>query len=291
MRQTKKFIAILAFLLVTPTLSAKSEREKPAASAAASRVEYHGSVLGREAEDNFRVVIPGRLYRANILQPEVLSRYINRKGIKSIINALGKKPTHEWWQKESRICARQGVTLYNVPLHAHEFMPPELLAELLDIFDKMQGPLMVHCRSGVDRSGTVAGLWLFEKGGATPYQALKQLSFKRYGHFGVVHPQMRSFLKLWIALRSRYDREFALREYRAIYEDLNLRALRMKWLGNEVLKDGIKYVDQIRYNLDKGRYRPRSLTYKWRMKFQEQEQPAPQQPTRPAVQQRISTRI
>ncbi len=279
MKRTKKFLAILPLLFLVPTLCAKSKREKPAASSPASSVVIRGTALGRTAKDNFRVVIPGLLYRANILQPDVLSRYINREGIKSIINAVGEKPQEEWWQNESRISARQGVTLYNVPLHPHEYMPPEYLEELLGIFDNLKGPLMIHCKRGIDRTGTVVGLWLYEKGGATLRQVLKQLSFVRYGHYGFKHPQMRSFLKLWVALRNRYDRAFALREYRAIYEDLGLEALTKLKSGNELLKDRIGHVDQIRYNLDNGRYRPRSLTHKWLMKSQE-----PGQPARPAWQ-------
>ncbi len=167
-------------------------------------------------------------------------------------------------------------------------MPPEYLKELLGFFDKAQSPLMIHCAWGVDRTGTVVGLWLYEKGGATLRQVLNQLSFLRYGHPGAKYPQMRSFLKLWVALRNRYDREFALREYRAIYEDLGLeKVTKLSW-GNKLLKDRVGYVDQIRYNLDKGRYRPRSLTHKWRMKLSPPVRPVPEVPVRPASGQPVA---
>ncbi len=287
-KHTKKFLAVLSLLFLSPALGAKSKKRKPVDpsqdEALASSVVHRGSVLGRMSKENFRVVIPGLVYRANILQPQALSGYIKRKGIKSIINAVGEKPEAEWWQKETQVCAAHGVKLYNIPLHSHEYMHPDNLAEILDIFDTMQGPFMVHCVLGIDRTGTVVGLWLYEKGGATRRQALKQLSFVRYGHYGFKHPQMRSFLKLWTALRDKYDRAFALREYRAIYEDLGLEALRKLKTDNELLKEGVGHLQQITYNLDKGRYRPRSLTYKWQKKFQEQVRPAPKHPVQQAVQ-------
>lgn len=53
--------------------------------------------------------------------------------------------------------------------------------ELFEIFDRIEKPFLLHCKSGADRAGLVSALWLLDQEGATIAQARAMLSF-RYVH-------------------------------------------------------------------------------------------------------------
>ena len=254
MKQLERCSAILAVLLLTPALEAMPRKEK---SSAASSVEYHGSLIDLAGSDNFRVVIPGILFRANTLKPETLSYYITKHGIKNVICLRGEHPEKEWWQNEAYVCERQKVTLHGLRLKAHSYTSPDHLRELLGFFET-PGPLLIHCLSGVDRTGLALGLWLLEEAGVSRHKACKQLSFFRYGHLGSRYPQMKSCLKLWTALSDRFDRAHALQEYEANYGMCKLAEVAKLKDGNKKLKFATGYVDQIVYNLERGWYMPRT---------------------------------
>ena len=54
------------------------------------------------------------------------------------------------------------------------------MLRLAEIYRTMQAPALVHCKSGADRAGLAAGMFLLLRGGTTR-DALRQLSL-RYGH-------------------------------------------------------------------------------------------------------------
>ncbi len=252
MKLIMRFIVILASLSCAVAVWAMPKPDELAPASLASQVEYNGSFLDRYASDNFRVVIPGLLLRANQLQPPIFNAYITEHGIKAVINLIGAQPTEELWQQEVADCELQGVALYNLALKVHEFMQPQDLAVLLSIFDEAPGPLMIHCRRGVDRTGVAAGLWLLEKGGVTRQVACQQLNYLCYGHRGSKYPQMLWFITLWGALRSRYDRVTALREYQAIYERLKLGEVTMRKASDALLISCLGEVGNIVDDLERG---------------------------------------
>ncbi len=178
--------------------------------------------LGFPSADNFHEAVPGRLYRANTLQPETLAAHVDEHHIQAIINLRGEQPEQEWWQLEASVAKQQNIPLYNLPMKSFAYPQPEHVAELLQLFGSCPGPLLVHCRAGVDRAGIVSGLWLLEREGATVEQAINQLSFLNYGHIGWLCGQMVSFLQLWGTLRQNYSPDEALREYTKLYESLDL---------------------------------------------------------------------
>jgi protein tyrosine/serine phosphatase len=56
------------------------------------------------------------------------------------------------------------------------------IGEVLDIIRNAPKPLLVHCRSGADRSGLVSALYRLVDEGASVDQADRELSLI-YGHF------------------------------------------------------------------------------------------------------------
>jgi protein tyrosine/serine phosphatase len=128
---------------------------------------------------NFAAVAPGRLYRCNHPPPHRLALFTRRYGIKTLINLRGE--TRNGSDALSRdAAARLGLDFIDMALESRGAPQPERVLRLYDIFHHMRAPALMHCKSGADRAGLAAGLFVLFQGG-TAREALQQLSL-RFGH-------------------------------------------------------------------------------------------------------------
>jgi protein tyrosine/serine phosphatase len=135
--------------------------------------------LFRLVWSNFAAVVPGRLYRCNHPTPARLAALTRRYGLKTLINLRGE--TRNGSDALSRAAARTlGLEFVDAPLDSRGAPQPERILGLFDIFRNMRAPALLHCKSGADRAGLAAGLFVLFQGG-TSTEALAQLSI-RFGH-------------------------------------------------------------------------------------------------------------
>ena len=128
---------------------------------------------------NLAVVAPGKLYRSNHPTPVRLARLAKRYGIRTVINLRGQ--TSSGSDALSRDAARRlGLHFHDVAMESRGAPQRERILRLYEIFRTMQAPALVHCKSGADRAGLAAGLFVLFEGG-TAADALRQLSL-RFGH-------------------------------------------------------------------------------------------------------------
>jgi protein tyrosine/serine phosphatase len=128
---------------------------------------------------NFRAVKAGRLYRSNHPTPGTLRQFVRQAGIRTVINLRGQAKNGS--DALSRDAAhRLGLDFYDMALESRGAPHKARILRLAEIFGAMRAPAVVHCKSGADRAGLAAGLFVLIEGG-TAAQALEQLSFK-YGH-------------------------------------------------------------------------------------------------------------
>jgi protein tyrosine/serine phosphatase len=133
----------------------------------------------RLAWSNFAAVVPGRLYRCNHPTPARLAALTRRYGLKTLINLRGE--TGNGSDALSRDAARQlGLEVIDAPLESRGAPQRERILNLHGIFLRMCAPALLHCKSGADRAGLAAGLFVLFQGG-TAREALAQLSL-RFGH-------------------------------------------------------------------------------------------------------------
>ncbi|OYV40233.1 MAG: protein tyrosine phosphatase, partial [Acidocella sp. 20-61-6] len=76
--------------------------------------------------------------------------------------------------------ARLGLDFYDMALESRGAPQKDRIYRLAEIYLTMRGPGLIHCKSGADRAGLAAGLFVLIDGG-TVKEAMRQLSF-RYGH-------------------------------------------------------------------------------------------------------------
>ena len=151
----------------------------------------------RLAWTNAGPVVPGRLYRCNHPPPGRLSAMVRRWGIRSVLNLRGA--TGNGSDALSRERARHlGLAFIDVPMSSGRPLPRERLLALIDALRSMPEPGLVHCKSGADRAGFAAAVFLLLQG-ATVAEAMEQLSL-RWGHLarsraGVLDAVLRAYAR------------------------------------------------------------------------------------------------
>jgi len=124
---------------------------------------------------NFYKIAPG-VYRSNQPTHARFKRYA-AMGIKTVINLRGPDPrAHYLFEEES--CAQLGLTLVNAKLWARNAAPRSKLVPVIDALRAAERPMMFHCKSGSDRAGFVAAMYLMIFEGVPLAEAKKQLGIK-----------------------------------------------------------------------------------------------------------------
>ncbi len=135
--------------------------------------------LFRLVWSNWAAVVPGRLYRSNHPTPWGLARAVRRYGISTLINLRGATQTGSYALSKDA-AQRLGLDFHDMSLESRGAPQKDRIYRLFDIFAGMRGPGLIHCKSGADREGLAAGLFVLFEGG-TAAAALRQLSL-RFGH-------------------------------------------------------------------------------------------------------------
>ncbi|MFT6604871.1 MAG: protein tyrosine/serine phosphatase [Halocynthiibacter sp.] len=174
---------------------------------------------------NFFEIAPGA-YRSNQPSPRRL-RQMHALGIRTVINLRGPNGSAAY-MLEAQACKELGMTLIDLPMSARSMVRKELFLQLLDYFDQVEKPLVVHCKSGADRAGLASALYLMHVEGRSPEEASKMLGLK-YVHLkstktGILDHFMRIYsaahAKSGISIRDWLENEFDREEISASFKPL-----------------------------------------------------------------------
>lgn len=177
---------------MTEAAQAKPSRFDLATPAGRRRAEHdlvwadHGFL--RAAFSNFHWIEEGIMARANQPSPRRIERYAEM-GIKTVLNLRGKSETG-YYVLEREACAQHGVALVDVRMHSREPPSREQVRRAKELFETIQYPALMHCKSGADRAGAMAVLYKHFKMGLPIEEAVEQLSRKylhvKQGKTGVI---------------------------------------------------------------------------------------------------------
>lgn len=172
---------------------------------------------------NFFRVTPD-LYRANQPDAKRLSKYAGL-GIKSVLNLRGQSG-QSFWLFEREACQALNLPLVDLNMSARRAPEREVLLEMHHLFQTMPRPILVHCKSGADRTGLAAALWLIWIEGKSVEQAMAQLSLRyvhlSFGKTGILdhflrfyaRERDRSGIALLDWIRTKYDPAVLTDSYR-----------------------------------------------------------------------------
>ncbi len=123
-------------------------------------------------------IAPG-VWRSNQPSPARMRR-LKRMGITSILNLRGEdRFAHYLFERESADAL--DLELHNHKIYARSLVDRQRFLELFEIFDRIEKPFVLHCKSGADRAGLASALWLLDKEGASLDDAKRMLGL-RYAH-------------------------------------------------------------------------------------------------------------
>lgn len=108
-------------------------------------------------------------------------RWAERQGIRTILNLRGERLDCGTYMTERDECQALGLRLVNFPLRSRGMPERETLHAMAGIFDHLEYPVLMHCKSGADRAGLMSVLYLHLHKGAPMADAIRQLSL-RFGH-------------------------------------------------------------------------------------------------------------
>lgn len=146
--------------------------------------------------DNFHTVEKEKCYRSKQLTPTRLKKYLDKYEIKTILNLRGTKEDKSWWTQEQEVAKQNNIKVINIRLSADELPCKKDILNILDVFDKTDKPILIHCRRGADRTGMICALWVLYKMGKNKKYAKTQLSLW-YGHYRYITPNMVKFIDMW----------------------------------------------------------------------------------------------
>lgn len=107
-------------------------------------------------------------------------RALARRGIRSVVNLRGGQ-SYGSLPLEVEACASAGLQFENFVLRSRAIPSVEEIRAAKTLFDRLEYPVLFHCKSGADRAGIMSALYLAIHEERPVSEARKQLSLK-FGH-------------------------------------------------------------------------------------------------------------
>jgi protein tyrosine/serine phosphatase len=133
----------------------------------------------RESFQNLHQISP-EMWRANQPNPRQVREHARLRGIRTIINLRGES-TKGYYLLEKEACEAEGVTLVDFQVFSRDTPKVETINAARELFDTIDYPALMHCKSGADRAGLMSALYMIFRQGMPVAKAMQQLS-GRYLH-------------------------------------------------------------------------------------------------------------
>lgn len=153
-------------------------------------------------------------------------RAFARRGGRTVVNLRGGQ-SYGSLPLEVAACAEAGMAFENFVLRSRSLPTVEDIRAVKALFERIEYPVLFHCKSGADRAGMMSALYLALHEGRPVAEARRQLSF-RYGHIskgptGVLDAffdayeadQPDGVMPLMEWVETRYDRDAITAAFRA----------------------------------------------------------------------------
>jgi len=146
----------------------------------------HGFLRARFS--NLHQVSP-EMWRSNQPSPRQVQAHAKLRGIRTILNLRGPT-TQGYYLLEQEACAANGIELIDFQVFSRDPPTREAVFAARDLFERIEYPALMHCKSGADRAGVMAVLYKLLRERVAFAEAREQLSGKylhtRHGKTGVL---------------------------------------------------------------------------------------------------------
>jgi len=130
------------------------------------------ATIGMNVLRNVHTFADGEGVRTARLNVSTLRETLTERKIQSVLCLMGEPDDLPWYDEEA-LCGELGVSFHALEASSEELPSVRLVQDLVDAWETMPRPILVHCRRGADRTGlTVAMIEMLR--GTDPEKALDE---------------------------------------------------------------------------------------------------------------------
>ena len=148
---------------------------------------------------NFHWVVPGECARAAQAWAGGVGPFLEKRGIKAIINLRGRNDDLSWWKNETGAARARGIAHCWTPCWIRGACSTRamLMRLIREVFDSAPKPFVLKCSGGQDRTSFAAALYLIHRDGwGAMADARAQYARFPYLHFPKKHQRwLKEFLE------------------------------------------------------------------------------------------------
>ena len=176
--------------------------------------------------------IGGGMFRENQPSPKRISEWA-KMGIKTNVNLRGES-SKGFYLLEKEACEAYGITMVDFRVYSRDTHTAEKIRGAKKLFESIEYPAVIHCKSGADRTGIMGVLYRHFHMGDSIEVALEQLSFKylhvKQGKTGMLD----FFFKDYLTYAQHHEIEF-IDWVETVYDPADVKARFMdQWSGNPI---------------------------------------------------------
>ena len=142
-----------------------------------------GYLYTLQYKGNIHTIIEGQAYRSNQPDPARIASLQKLYDIRTIINLRGPEPGSKWYDDEIAATKALGIDHADFEMSSRRELSAAQTRQLIALMQNVQKPVLIHCKSGSDRTGLAAALYIAAVAKGSESKAEGQLSIA-YGHFG-----------------------------------------------------------------------------------------------------------
>ncbi len=105
---------------------------------------------------NVKEVVQGKVYRSAQPSGAQLKKIVEKYGIRTVINLRAKNQKD--FETEKQTSEQLGVEFAGMNLSGNRLASSSELLELIEAIENARTPILLHCKSGIDRSGFASAL-------------------------------------------------------------------------------------------------------------------------------------
>jgi len=121
--------------------------------------------------------ISDEMWRSNQPSPRQIADHKAERGIRTILNLRGVT-TRGFYLLEVEACEAHGIELVDYQVFSRDTPTAEAVLGTRELFESLAYPALMHCKSGADRAGLMAALYMIARQDQSVEQAMAQLNFK-----------------------------------------------------------------------------------------------------------------
>lgn len=144
---------------------------------------------------NFDEVDPGKFYRSAQLSPAELKEIVQKYGIKTVISLRGAPESSYWVKPQVKALEELNTKFYSFWWTSDYFPDAEEFKSYLKLLKTTEYPILVHCRSGSDRTGEATAMYAIDFMHTPKEEAIDKHLNWHYWHFEFLHPAKKALVR------------------------------------------------------------------------------------------------